>query len=516
MGSRRGSRRSGRADRPVIAARSSPIGKATKENRSETVALVTGRLAEPSLRRVVGELESTGRLRGKVVVLNIQVAALMSAEWMARKLELPAGEKIDRVIVPGHCGGDLSPLSQRLGVPVERGPLDLHDLPEMFGGAKRAAGRPEAFSIEIIAEINHAARLPLATIVAMAQAYHASGADVIDIGCDPQSDREPWGGVADVVRELRGLGLRVSVDSFHPREVEAACAAGAELVLSVNSTNARAAADWGAEVVAIPDEPSDMDSLDRTLALLHKHGVKRRLDPIIEPIGMGFAASLGRYIETRRRYPDEAMMMGIGNLTEMTQADSAGVNALLIGFCEELGVGSVLTTQVINWSRSCVAEIDAARRLMHHAVMHRTPPKHTDDRLVLLRDSKLRGFDEAALDALAKGLTDRNIRIYVDHAAGLIHVMNKDFHLTGDDPAELFDRMQEAGADLDAAHAFYIGHELSKAQTALTLGKNYTQDRALRWGLLTREEVSRHDRVKAIKAQKRRRANNSHPGDANP
>ena len=81
-----------------------------------------------------------------------------------------------------------------------------------------------------------------------------------------------------------------------------------------------------------------------------------------------------------------------------------------------------------------------------------------------------------------RGLTDRNIRIFVEHAEGLIHVMNKDFHLTGDDPALLFDQMQDAGADLDPAHAFYIGHELSKALTALTLGKSYTQDRALGWG----------------------------------
>ena len=62
------------------------------------------------------------------------------------------------------------------------------------------------------------------------------------------------------------------------------------------------------------------------------------------------------------------MMMGVGNLTELTDVDSAGVNTILIGFCQELGIRSVLTTAVINWARSSVREIDLARRLAHHAV----------------------------------------------------------------------------------------------------------------------------------------------------
>ncbi len=54
------------------------------------------------------------------------------------------------------------------------------------------------------------------------------------------------------------------------------------------------------------------------------------------------------------------MMMGIGNLTEMTDVDSAALNVLLLGICQELGIGSVLTTEVINWARSSVRECDLA------------------------------------------------------------------------------------------------------------------------------------------------------------
>ena len=58
-------------------------------------------------------------------------------------------------------------------------------------------------------------------------------------------------------------------------------------------------------------------------------------------------------------------------------------------------------------------------------------------------------------------------------------------YLRGTDPFALFAEMQPRDAKLDPSHAFYLGYELAKAVTALTLGKNYTQDQALRWGFLT-------------------------------
>src|SRR5262249_4555583 len=161
------------------------------------------------------------------------------------------------------------------------------------------------------------------------------GADVIDLGCDPGSR---WEGLRDAVAALKHDGFRVSIDSFEPAEVTDAVEAGAELVLSVDSSNRARAADWGAEVVVIPDRPGTLEGLDQDVDFLERHGVPYRIDPIIEPIGFGFAASLGRFLEVRRRYPQAAMMMGVGNLTELTDVDSAGVNTLLVGFCEEMGI----------------------------------------------------------------------------------------------------------------------------------------------------------------------------------
>lgn len=449
---------------------------------------VTGKLAEPALRRVLDDLAPTAGFTFDVAVMPITVAALLTTPWVAKRLSVPTG--ISRVILPGLCNGELAAVEAVANVPVARGPADLRDLPELFG---KRAGPPPGYGrhdIDILAEINHAPRLRLADTLALARRYHGDGADVIDLGCDPGGG---WTGVGEVVKALRGDGLRVSVDSFDPTEVEAALAAGAELVLSVNGTNAEHARRWhehfpGVEVVAIPDTPADLDSLDRTAERLHHWGVRFHLDPVLEPIGFGFAASLGRYFDTRRRFPEAEMMMGVGNLTELTDADSAGINVLLAGVCQELGIRSVLTTEVINWGRSAVKELALARRLVYHAAANKVPPKRLEPDLVLLRDPKLHTHGEEALAELAARITDRNYRIFAER--GELHVMNGDFYLRGTDPFELFAEMQKRDPKLDPGHSFYIGYEFAKAVTALTLGKNYEQDRALRWGFLTVPEVS--------------------------
>lgn len=446
------------------------------------ILFVTGKLAEPALRRLLVELAPRAGFDFTIAVLPITVVALATTPWIARHLHVPEG--IDRIILPGLCNGGLEALQGMTSVPIEKGPTDLRELPEYFrtdGSVREGYG---AYDIVILAEINHAPRLTTDELLRQARSLVADGADLIDLGCDPG---QSWSGVGDAVRRLRDEGLRVSIDSFDPTEVALAARAGAQLVLSVNSTNVERAADWGVEVVAIPDEPTTLEGLDLTVDQLSKRGVPFRVDPILEPIGLGFAPSLARYYEVRRRYPQCEMMMGIGNLTELTDVDSAGINVTLLAICQELGIWSVLTTQVINWARSCVRELDLARRLVHFACLHRVLPKRIEPNLVMLRDPRLHVHGAAGLSELASRVMDRNFRLFAEEDR--LHVINAEMHLTGEDPFVLFEQMQ-ARSSIDPSHAFYLGYEMAKAVTALTLGKNYVQDQALRWGMLTREEQS--------------------------
>jgi dihydropteroate synthase-like protein len=444
---------------------------------------VTGRLAEQPLRRVVAGLPDSAGIEPEVTILGVSVAALMHVDLLRRRLQVPPG--IDRVIVPGWCQGDLTVLEAQFGVPFERGPKDLQDIPEYFGQGSRPPPDLSKFDVEIIAEINHAPRLSDEEIIAQAKALRDDGADVIDVGCIPG---ESWSRAGAVTKSLRAEGLRVSIDSFDRREVEAAVAAGAELVLSVNATNRDWAARLPAELVAIPDDPRALETLHATIDCLVSGGARFRIDPIIEPIGFGFAASLERYLTARRNWPELEIMMGIGNLTELSEVDSAGVNVTLLGFCQEMGIRSVLTTQVINWCRSAVREVDLARRLVWYAVNHRSVPKHLDSRLVMLRDPRDRHLAAEEIRQLADAIKDPNFRIFAE--GGELHVINRDGHRCGTDPFELFAQL----GPVDAAHAFYLGYEMAKAVTALTLGKNYRQDEALQWGFLTRAETSHRNR----------------------
>ena len=132
-------------------------------------------------------------------------------------------------------------------------------------------------------------------------------------------------------------------------------------------------------------------------------------------------------------------------------------------------------------------ELDLARRLVYYACQGHVLPKRVEPNLVMLRDPRLHEQGEQTLRELASRLTDPNFRLFAER--GQIHAMNGQMYLQNADPFTLFAEMQR-GRDIDPAHAFYLGYEMAKAVTALTLGKNYVQDQALRRGLLTKEENS--------------------------
>ncbi len=446
---------------------------------------ITGRLAEPALRKTLEKMSVKADFRWTVQVLPITVAALMTPNWIAKRIVIPEGTA--KIILPGYCDGDLSPIESVTWIPLIVGPKDLRQLPRFFG-QKQDPPSLNDWDIDIIAEINHAPRMKLAEIIALAESYRADGATLIDVGCEPNSQ---WNGVADCVKALKDHGHRISIDSLNPKEIAPAVAAGAELVLSVNATNRESAVDWGCEVVVIPDDIRDISSMEATIDFLASQKVSLRLDPILEPIGMGFAASLQRYMDARRRWPEAEMMMGIGNLTELTDVDSAGVNFLLLAICQELGIRSVLTTQVINWARSSVKECEIARRLVRYAIEENVPPKNLGYDLVALRDPQALSYGAEAIATLAENIKDHNYRILAED--GEIHLLGSRTHWHDADPFKVFDALAETNPkNLNASHAFYLGYEMCKAMIAMQLGKNYTQDEALRWGYLTVEEENRH------------------------
>ena len=456
---------------------------------------VTGKLAEHAVRSITKEVAQKFDFKYSIEVLPITVAALITPKWLVRHLNIP--KNATRLVVPGYMERHMEELNEQISIPIVCGPRDIRDLSRFFGDKSRIDANYGAHRIEILAEINHAPGLTTEELVKHALRLRDCGADVIDLGCTPGS---VWHEVGNVVRALREVEIRVSIDSFDPIEVQQACDAGAELVLSVNSSNCEAALDWNTEVVVIPDVPGDKKSFEKTIDFLAAASVPMRLDPILEPIGCGFAKSLQRYLDCRTSYPDAKMMMGIGNITELTDADSAGVNVLLLGICEELGIESVLTTEVINWARTSVQECNLARKLVHFACQNRIPPKHLEPNLVLLRDQRQEDFPIESIAALAQSIKDNNIRIFTSE--NQIHAASAGVHAHDEDPFLVMEKLlsSQVGDTINPSHAFYLGFEMAKALTANTLGKQYTQDESLNWGFLTREED--HHRLNRGKRKK--------------
>lgn len=188
---------------------------------NQQIHFLTGKLAESAVRDVLDQLAREMGLQYTLQVLPITVAALLTTEWIERKISIPEGT--DRIILPGYCRGDLNLLQRQLSVPVERGPKDVRKLPEFFG-VETTSPKLDHYHIEIIAEINHVPELPIAAVVEIAERYARDGADVIDLGCIPG---ETCSQIGEYTRAVIDQGLRVSIDTFNVREIELATSAGA-------------------------------------------------------------------------------------------------------------------------------------------------------------------------------------------------------------------------------------------------------------------------------------------------
>ncbi len=435
---------------------------------------LTGRLAEPALKRVLGGLntaEGASPFTWEVRELGVQVAALMTTDMVARRLPKPVAAH--RLVLPGRCRGDVDALSATLGLPVQRGPEELKDLPRYLAREATPITLDDK-GLDIFAEIVDAPRLSIDAIVARAREHVRDGADVIDLGCLPQT---PFAHLEDSVRALKGEGMLVSVDSMNPDELLLGGKAGADYVLSLAADTAWIADEVASVPVLIAREPADEASLHALIEQFQRRGKPFLADSILDPIPFGFTASVVRYQRLRDRFPSAPIMIGVGNLTELTEADTTGINALLLGICAELNAAAILTTQVSAHARRAVREADHARRIMAAAVTNRMLPKGLSDALMTVHAKHPFPDTDDEIAAIASQVRDPNFRIQVS-ASGL-HVYNRDGLRRDVDPFALWPQLK---LENDAAHAFYMGVELARAQVAWQLGKRYVQDQPLDWG----------------------------------
>src|SRR5262245_61592253 len=137
---------------------------------AERILFVTGHLALPRLEKVLASLGKTD-FEWSIFDVGVKGAALMTEAIIVRRLPRPL--EATRVLVPGRCRADLGRLAAEFGVPFERGPDELKDLPAYFGKARGLD--LSRHDIRIFAEIVDASALSVDTILGRAEAMREAG-----------------------------------------------------------------------------------------------------------------------------------------------------------------------------------------------------------------------------------------------------------------------------------------------------------------------------------------------------
>lgn len=442
---------------------------------TQKLLFLTGKLAQKSLDKVLSEVQAnpkTPQFKYRIEQMGVSVAALMTPDLIGRRLK-DIGDA-EKVIVPGLCQGDLSELQAQLGVPFERGPEDLKDLPQYFGQQGVAPDLTQ-HSVQIFAEIVDAPDLTVDAILAKAKLFKSQGADVIDLGCLPG---KPFKHLPDAVKTLKSAGFKVSVDSMLADDLLLAGKNGADYLLSLSENTLWIASEVASTPILIPAKPGNMASLYR--AIEHCVAIKKPFiaDPILDPIHFGLTESIVRFRNLRKKYPSIPIMMGVGNLTELTDADTTGINAMLFGLISEMSINAVLATSVSSHAVNAIAEADIARRVMFRAKQDNRLPRGYSNGLLGLHDRKPFSYTAPEIAEMATQIKDPSFRIMVSEQG--VHVFNRDGLQVGVDPFKFYTGL---GVDNDASHAFYLGVELARAQIAHQLGKRYVQDEELNWGV---------------------------------
>ncbi len=496
--------------------------------------LVTGRNAAEAVKRCAKSLSVPAVVR----VCGVDVASFLTVGDLLKGVLGADPDKITGIIVPGNVIGDVSAVAKKTGIPCYKGPLSISDLPETLekylsgeiklstvvpadeimqeGSEARmrrelsgALRRPGKYSFKIgkkravylgaggmgcvVAEINDAPLLSERELAEKAVYFRDSGAGIIDLGMMAGRDNsKKIDGIVKVVRSA--VDIPLSIDSLDPKEIVCAVDAGIDLVLSVDLCNYGVFESLDVPAVVIPRDARGKvpaEPLERVF-LVEKimeslEGKKLIADMVLNPVNSGYAGSLQAYALFREKHPGVPMMLGAGNVTELLDADSQGVNALLAGYASEMGIGLLFTVEASPKTHGSVAELSAAARMMYLARKRGQAPKDLGLDLLVLKDKKKGALNDLsslklpvarALKAKDGVMEDSEFRIYVDRLINAVYYeKNKPLlRITGGSAQEVYGEILARKLTKDVSHASYLGKELSKAEIALRLGKSYIQD----------------------------------------
>ena len=509
------------------------------------IVLATGRKAAEMVKDAVKAV-NVPEIACTVLTQDLNIAAFTTPRSLRRALEkdeeTAKQEMCDLILVSGFCKADFSALERELRTPIRLGPRHAYDLGEALRTVRPQEFLPhtpadlflearkretamqqletlerhatEIFSLKdvkigggarmkICAELVDATLLPDKQIQRLTAHYLESGADILDIGAHMGATPEE---VRRAVQTVSGFAANVaanvplSIDTLDPALIQAGIDAGVEMVLSLNSTNitavGEAVADHDIAAVIIPDAEGGLESLEANLRMAADYRIIRLIaDPVLNAIGYGLAESIEHYYHFRLKEPRTPLFVGVGNVTELTDADSVGINATLAGIASELDATILFTPECSDKAHGSVRELRVAAEMMLLAKARRSAPKDLGIDLLVLKEKRSKpvpvlphgertaaekaetwqldpkGYFRIGIFELEESGTWKQV-ICAEHSPSGRQVI-------GTSAQAMVDTILRLDLASLPGHVAYLSRELAKAELALKLERSYEQDEEL-------------------------------------
>ena len=503
------------------------------------ILVVTGRLAEYDVKKAVKD-------HADVLVVDINIAAFIKPELLKRSLySFKTHTGYDLILIPGLIPADFSDVEQEFGVKIRLGPRDVRDLDfvlsysaelnfsktipacELLTQKLQAEAHDKLQSIEkasdyafkirdlkigggvmkVMAEIVDATRMSKDELTKRIIDFREKGADIIDLGVASDAT------VTDVQRTVEiakfaDVPISISSDTKNPELIKSAIDEGIDLVLNLDSNIIKEVGKYIASnevpAVVIPDlkseqvaSRSDMSTLKpqtsnlkSNIKLAKSLGIEVIANPTLNPIGSDFTGSICRYYEFRQQDKETPLFFEVKNITELMDADSVGVNAMLAGIGMEIDASILFTSECSNKTVGGINELKTAAQMMLLARQRNCAPKDIGIDLLRLKEKRRHKEMKIPVNDILHVHATQNEKWTADPAGcfkiGIteskeivaIHEIRKHRStvIIGNTAKEVLDTILREGLVTHLDHAGYIGRELMKAELALKFGRSYAQE----------------------------------------
>jgi len=519
------------------------------------VLIITGDLAYPLIKDVV----STSKEDIIIHVADTQVAAFLTPNQIIKEVKTHFSNQlddIDMILVPGLIKKGTKEITKELGIPTFKGSTDGADLAmvlNLVGSIDLSEDKPadklieeekrreafkfidefekdtetiekllkkpnnilirnlpvgEDFPMRVLSEIANAPFLSKEELINKCQYFVDSGSDMIDIGMAAGEDFSDM--IPDLINTLRPIvGDRpLSIDTLNPKEIKVAAENGIDFVLSLdlgnNSEVQEILKEKNIPAVLLPtnfSQGKSPKSPKERVEAMHQlikdtEGLNYVADLILDPVNSSSIVESIIACHEFHKTNKAPMFFGVGNVTELMDADSGGVNVLLAGIGMELGVSILFTPEESGKTRGSVYELATASKMMFLAKNRQSIPKDLGINMVAFKDKHKRNdiidndvsqIPQTTLEKPLKFVRDKSgsFRINVDYGTTVENSQivathfkkNKpDLVIVGKSAKEIYEEIITKKLVSRMEHAAYLGSELQKAEIAMITGKDYVQD----------------------------------------